>query len=51
MKEVIKHLRIAIAHIFLSIGYKINAEDDEDIRAKIRRLDPDFEKCGTPLDN
>lgn len=49
MKEVIKHLRISIAHIFLSIGYWIDDEDAEDLRAKMRRLDPTYEKSGTPL--
>lgn len=45
MKEIIKHLRIALAEIFLTIGHKIDARDAEDLRAELRRLDPTYESC------
>jgi hypothetical protein len=48
MKEAKRHLKIAIAEFFYAIGKWFDAQDAEDIRAKIRRLDPDFEKSGEP---
>lgn len=49
MKKIIKHLRIAIAEIFLQIGHKIDCRDIEDLRAEMRRLDPTYEKSSEPL--
>jgi hypothetical protein len=47
MKKVIKHLRIAIASVFLSIGHWVNAEDFEDFEAELRRLDTDYGRCSS----
>ena len=46
MKEALKHLRIAVAHIFFAIAHKIDARDREDLEAEFRRLDPDYGKTG-----
>lgn len=48
MKEIIRNFRIAFASIFLFIGNKIDVSDAEDLRAKMRRLDPSYERCGEP---
>lgn len=48
MKSIIKHIRIAIAEIFLTIGNKIDARDRFDLEAELRRTDPDYEKCKQP---
>ena len=48
MKTIIRNFRIFLASIFIEIGYKIDASDEEDLRAKMRRLDPDFEKSSNP---
>lgn len=48
MKEIIRNFRIAFASIFLAIGHKIDASDAEDLRARMRRLDPDYEKSSAP---
>jgi len=45
MKQIIKHLRIAIAAIFLTIGHKIDARDYYDLEAEMRRLDPTLDRC------
>ena len=44
MKKFIKHIRIAIASIFYSIGHYIDDTDIEDIRAEFRRLDLKFKE-------
>lgn len=44
MKAFKKHLRIAIASIFLSIGHWIDCRDIEDFEAEIRRINPDFKR-------
>lgn len=49
MREIIKHFRIAIAEIFLTIGHKIDCRDIEDFQAELRRIDPDYQKCGEPI--
>lgn len=48
MKNALRHLKIAIAEFFYAIGAKFDVQDAEDIRAKMRRLDPTFEASGAP---
>ena len=49
MRTTIKHLRIALAQIFLSIGHKIDCRDIEDMKAELKRIDPNYDKCSTPI--
>jgi hypothetical protein len=48
MNKTIKHLRIAIANIFLSIGHWIDATDIQDLEAEMKRINSDYGKCGEP---
>ena len=48
MNKTIKHLRIAVANIFLSIGNWIDATDRLDLEAEIKRIDPTYGSCSEP---